>query len=251
MQRLGWALQDWRSLPRTCVLMPPIKPLPLFCRVLVLLLLLLAQPSEVRAEGGPLELRLERWPSWSLPAPLPRPGRSDLIYPEWFVGTWQATSTDLNNADAVLTFAVRFEANRRGQVVGDRAFNAAAVGHALLGNQLMEVRDDPNNPNRQLAVLQHDQQLESTVVGRRTEHPTAEQFLADELTLQVLHGLGEPRISRVETLSRYQRISTDRIEAQQWQASYGSPADGLSGPSLRSWRGALVLERNSPQERPT
>ncbi len=50
-------------------------------------------------------------------------------------------------------------------------------------------------------------------------------------------------MSRVETLSRYRLVGPDRIEAEQWQASYGSPAEGLAGEARRSWRGQLVLER--------
>ena len=138
---------------------------------------------------------------------------------------------------------MHFQRNPRQQVVGDRAYNARAIGTALLGEQLLSVRNDPDNPNRQLALLQGDQQLESTVVGRRSQQAGAALFLADELALQVMHGPGDPRVSRVETLSRYQQISPERIEAEQWQASYGSPADGLAAAARRSWRGHLLLER--------
>uniref|UniRef100_UPI0037D9EB2E DUF6816 family protein n=1 Tax=Vulcanococcus sp. TaxID=2856995 RepID=UPI0037D9EB2E len=125
----------------------------------------------------------------------------------------------------------------------ERAFNATAIGRALLGDQLITVRDDPRNPNRQLAELAGEQQLESTVVGRRSAQPATDLFLADELALQVLHGPGDPRVSRVETLSRYRRISPDRIEAEQWQARYGSPAAGLAADAIGSWSGQLTLER--------
>jgi hypothetical protein len=145
---------------------------------------------------------------------------------------------------------VRFNRDRRGRVVGDRAFNANAIGRALLGEQLLQVRNDPSNPNRQLADLRGDQQLESTVVGRRSEQPDGARFLADELALQVLHGPGDPRISRVETLSRYRRVGPERIEAEQWQASYASPSEGLAAEAQRNWHGTLVLVRLA-QERPT
>jgi hypothetical protein len=68
-------------------------------------------------------------------------------------------------------------------------------------------------------------------------------FLADELALQVLHGPGDPRVSRVETLSRYRLVEPDRIEAEQWQVSYGSPAQGLAAKAQRNWTGVLVLKR--------
>ena len=81
------------------------------------------------------------------------------------------------------------------------------------------------------------------MVGRRSEQLPTDQFLADELSLQVLHGPGDPRVSQVETLSRYVRIDADRIEAQQWQVSYDSPAAGLIAEAKRHWGGMLVLER--------
>ena len=204
-----------------------------------------APVTAVAASHPRLAQRLEAWPQWRLPAPLPRPGRRDLIYPDWFEGNWRATLHDLSDDAPDVHVSLRFQPDGRGAVVGDRAGNAAAIGRALLGENLLRVRDDPRNPNRQIAELSDDRQLESTVVGRREEQPDADTLLADELTLQVLHGPGDPRVSRVETLSRYRRVSPDRIEAEQWQASYGSPADGLAAAALRSWRGSLVLERQT------
>mgnify|MGYP003332044754 CR=1 FL=1 len=100
------------------------------------------------AQAAPtlLSQRAQEWPQWSLPAPLKPPGRRDLTYPAWFAGTWQVHS------DAP-DYTVRFEANASGAIVGDRAFNAQAIGTALLGPQLQGVDNDPANPNRQLARL--------------------------------------------------------------------------------------------------
>ena len=220
-----------------------IQPWRPLAGALLCLLLLTVQPMQAWAGEAALEQRLSAWPHWSLPAPLPRPGHQDLLYPDWFAGSWQATSHDPSGAEPDLHYRVRFSRDQRGRVVGDRAFNAAAIGEALLGEQLLQVRNDPRNPNRQLADLRGDQLLESTVVGRRSDQPDSSLFLADELALQVLHGPGDPRVSRVETLSRYRCVSAERIEAEQWQASYGSPADGLAAEARRSWRGSLVLER--------
>jgi hypothetical protein len=214
----------------------------LLAPLLVCLLAGAAAPAQAAAE--PLEQRLQAWPAWSLPAPLPRPRRGhDLLYPDWFAGQWRATSHDPSGHGPDLHYSVRFQATAGGAAVGERAFNATAIGRALLGDQLIAVRDDPRNPNRQLAELAGDQQLESTVVGRRSSQPAADLFLADELALQVLHGPGDPRVSRVETLSRYRRVSPDQIEAEQWQARYGSPADGLAAEAVGSWSGQLTLER--------
>ena len=203
-----------------------------------------------------LPARAAQWPEWSLPAPLPRPERQDLIYPAWFAGRWQVSS-------GAISFEARFcqQLEVTGQpgrgeraVVGDRAFNALSIGKAVLGEQLLSVRSDPANPNRQIALLADRQELESQVVGRRSETPaitansiaagsstanstaaggstdgsTAPEFWADELSLQLLHGPGEPRLSRVETLSHFVLQADGSILGEQWQASYPSPSLGLA-----------------------
>ncbi len=214
------------------------------------------------AGGGVLAERLADWPEWSLPAPLPRPGRRDLVYPDVFEGTWEVRSEEVAaGSTAPLTYRVRFARNRRGELVGDRAFNAAQVGKALLGPQLLTVANDPANPNRQLATLQGDLSLESTVVGRRTEAAAGDRFIADELALQVVHGPGGARISRVETLTRYELAvlpsgpapsgtassagvdQPGRLRALQWQATYPSPEDGLAAVPLSTHRFSLDLQR--------
>lgn len=203
---------------------------------LVIGLLAMAAP----AWATPLADRAGAWPSWSLPAPLERPGKSDLTYPSWFEGTWQVRSDGL-------TYTVRFIRTRSGAVVGDRAFNAQAIGAALLGNALQSVANDPANPNRQIATFKPPSgpvfSLESTVVGRRQEPPSPTSFEADELALQVLHGPGDPRVSRVETLSRYELQADGQITADQWQATYPSPAYGLAAQPTGTDHVVLSLQR--------
>ncbi|QVL53252.1 MAG: POLO box duplicated region [Cyanobium sp. M30B3] len=210
---------------------------------LVLLLWLPEGAAGALAAEGPLAGRILQWPQWRLPAPLQRPGRRDLVYPDWFLGDWQVSSSD------GLSYPVRFIPSAEG-VVGDRSFNAAAVGRALLGEQLAAVANDPANPNRQVAHLRRSDgqrlALDSTVVGRRREQPAAGDLLVDELALQVLHGAGEPAVSRVETLTRFHRLPDGSIQAEQWQATYGSPAGGLGAAALRSDHLRLRLERVPP-----
>jgi hypothetical protein len=247
-----------------------------------------------------LPARAAQWPEWSLPAPLPRPERQDLIYPAWFAGRWQVSS-------GAISFEARFcqrpevmgkqphvcqspdpgkppELGQPGRgeraVVGDRAFNALSIGKAVLGEQLLSVRSDPANPNRQIALLADRQELESQVVGRRSETPpitesstaaggstaagsstagstaaadptaagrstagsTAPEFWADELSLQVLHGPGEPRLSRVETLSHFVLQADGSIQGEQWQASYPSPSLGLAARATSTNHELLKLD---------
>ena len=175
-----------------------------------------------------LEQRLEAWPDWSLPAPLPRPSkRDDLVYPDWFIGLWQVESRDVDAPDEQpLIHPARFQPDRRGRLVGDRNFNATAIGQALLGEQLLRVEEDPDSANRQIAWFKGDLHLETTVTGRRQEWRRPDTFLADELVLQILHAPGPPRISRIETLSRYRRCG-DAICAEQWQGRYSPPGESL------------------------
>ncbi|MGL6133158.1 MAG: DUF6816 family protein [Prochlorococcaceae cyanobacterium] len=219
--------------------------IPCLAALSALVLLLAPAAPAAAASASLLEPRCQAWPQWTLPAPLERPGRRDLHYPDWFAGSWEVLSSDGSS------YQVHFLRDGRGRVVGDRAGNAAAVGAALLNDQLRSVSDDPRNPNRQLARLAGPGgsmvELESTVVGRRTETLTTELFLADELSLQVVHGAGEPAVSRVETLSRFERLDPDHITAQQWQARYPSPALGLSARAERGEQLTLSLVRAEPE----
>ena len=198
-----------------------------------------------------LPARAASWPDWQLPAPLQPSGRSDLVYPAWFAGSWQLSSHDLAGQEPDLQHPVRFVDQGGGVVVGDRAFNANAVGAALLGAQLLAVENDPANPNRQLARLAGGVLLESTVVARRSEPSDngsgADRFSADELALQVVRGPGgEPRISQVETLSRYRLEADGTISGEQWQATYPSPGAGLIARPLRTAHWQLRLVRPTP-----
>ena len=121
-----------------------------------------------------LETRLEAWPSWPDPAPLPRPRTNqDLVYPDWFEGLWEVESLDLLANGKVdeslppLEHLAQFQLNQHNDVVGNRPFNARAVGQALLGKQLLSVEQAPDQVNRQLARLSDDRLLETTVIGRK------------------------------------------------------------------------------------
>ena len=206
---------------------------PLLTLLITMLLQFVAVPSAAAASDGGthyLEQRFASWPQWSLPAPLPRPrSKQDLIYPDWFSGTWQVTSEALDDSgrarpdDPPLVHKVRFLRNRRGELIGDRPYNAASVGKALLGEQLLSVEQDPGQVNRQLARFRDDVLLETTVIGRRETNPkTASDFFSDELVLQILHGPGSPRLSRIETLTHYVRCG-DGICADQRQVSHAGP----------------------------
>jgi hypothetical protein len=229
----------------------------LLSTILAVWLAVWAVPAPAAADdGGLLEARIAAWPQWRLPGPLPRPGRADLEYPDWFAGDWLVSSLeDGAPPEETVHWPVRFRPIPGGGVVGERAANARAVGQVLLGKALREVRDDPANPNRQIARLAGDQILETTVVGRRSGQDPRDGglFLADELVLQVLHGPGDPRVSRIETLSRYERRRQDGqtwIEAEQWQARYPSPAQGLVATATATGHWRIRLDPLPPGSDP-
>ena len=165
------------------------------------------------------------------------------MYPTWFEGTWTVESTDLEDA-STLDHLARFgtTSTSRGAVVGDRNFNARAIGSAVLGDQLLAVEQAPGQVNRQLARLSNDRQLETTVIGRRESPLDQPTFVSDELVLQILHGPGAPRISRIETLSRYERCD-DGICAELWQARYSPPGEEITAAPLHVSHYRLTLKR--------
>ena len=78
------------------------------------------------------------------------------------------------------------------------------------------------------------------MTGRRQESPTEDTFLADELVLQILHTPGAPRLSRIETLSRYNRCGED-ICAEQWQARYPDPGQTITNKAVSVHRYQLTM----------
>ena len=258
---------------RTGAILTPILRRGVGLLALLLTLLLLAPlPAAARASdaplsavtplrqsgpGGPtpLEARLASWPGWRLPAPLPRPGNRAPAWPDWFAGEWVVHSVSLpsSTADAGREdppWRARFLQDPGGRVVADRAYNAASLGRALLGEALLSVRDDPRHPLRQLSRFRDGGLLESTLVGARSEVIDAGTFLNDELSLQVLHGPVDPQLNRVETLGRWRRRPDGGIDGEQWQARYRSPGEGLIAAAEETAHIRLSLDPAPPESGP-
>lgn len=206
------------------------------------------------ARAGTLTNRLQDFPVWDK-LPLIE-ARGDLAYPDWMVGTWELTSTlvdvvaplapdivtpgfESNQAmlDQPVTSVVRFvevpnilsgffpRVLSQGQIVADRAFNGLNMAQAYLGEAAVKaVKVDPNNPNRQLTLLEQGRQLESTVTGRATEAPQVDRFVTAERFQQIFRGTAVPYLNEVETTTDYWNLG-DRIEANQVTAVYLSPQD--------------------------
>ncbi|NEQ98426.1 MAG: hypothetical protein F6K30_17185 [Cyanothece sp. SIO2G6] len=170
--------------------------------------------------GGILSDRLNAFPHWQNKPPVQQ-AEGDLIYPDWFEGTWQMTSTLVEMVAPLAPEVVTpgFEGNRQflqqpitnlirfvparvgggrflGQllktqekIVSDRAFNGLNLARAYLGEDgVVSVKVDPDNPNRQITLLKGNQQLVSTVTGRNTEAPTPYDFVTTEVFQQFFGG---------------------------------------------------------------
>ncbi|MCT7972317.1 DUF6816 family protein [Laspinema olomoucense] len=225
-----------------------------------MVIILLLTPGNALA--GPLADRLQAFPHWQS-KPAVSVAEGDLMYPEWIKGTWDVTSTLIEQiaplAPSLVTpgfeknqaylnqpvqFQVRFVAGSglnpggwRGipigvtqnpGVVADRAFNGLKIAQAYLGTPAVEsVKVDPGDPNRQITVLKGDRQLVSLVTGRGSEIPAPDQFIATEITQQIFRRQPQIYLNEVETTTHYQRLKDDpdKITANQITAIYLSPQD--------------------------
>jgi hypothetical protein len=203
--------------------------------------------------------RLEKFPQWN-DKPLVRVAEEDLIYPDWFAGQWQVTSTAIEQvaplAPKIVTpgfennrkylnkpvrFQVRFQKNYSPKptklltssaiagklpVVADRAFNGLKIARAYFGDEgVISVKIDPKNFNKQITVLKSGDRLISTVTGRNSEQPARNHFFSTEITQQLFRNRSGIYLNEVETTTVYQLLDSGNIEANQVTAIYLSPQD--------------------------
>jgi hypothetical protein len=171
------------------------------------------------ADASLLQNRLETFPHWQKPPSLP-PAQGDLIYPDWFAGDWQVTSTLLEQVAPLspaitspgfesnrrwlnqpVQFPVKFGRNPQGQVIADRVFNGASLARAYLGDAVQQVKLDPQSVNRQVVLFRSacpesgyqanfqkycDRQLVTITQTRQQDPPTPlmEDWLTSELSQQ-------------------------------------------------------------------
>lgn len=117
-------------------------------------------------------------------------------------------------------------------IVADRAFNGLNIARAYLGKAaVLGVTVPPENPNRQVARLQGDRQLLSTVTARASAQPDPDTFIATEVTQQSFVGAPQVYFNTVETTTVYRRSplpspdQTSAIAGDQYSAVYLSPRD--------------------------
>jgi hypothetical protein len=205
------------------------------------------------ALAGPLAERVQRFPQWTEPPPT-QAAQEDLVYPDWFKGTWIVTSQlealEAPLAPAIVTpgfeqnrqwlqrpvqFQVRFRPEFRplgnlpplatGQIVPDRAFNGLSIARAYLGDIVEREEVKPHNPNEQLTLLKGDRQLVSRISRRATETVSPEEFIATELVQQIFRAAANPYLNTVESTTDYLRQADGSLVGEQLTAVYLSPQD--------------------------
>ncbi len=210
------------------------------------------------AIASPLESRLANYPQWQNKPPV-KAARGDLYYPEWLAGTWDATSTlieqtaplapeivtpgfedNQRNIEQPFQFSVRFGEDyfipekslfakfqsQTPQVVADRVYNGTNIARAYLGaNNVLRVQIDPENPNKQITLLRGDRTLSSQVTARASENLEDDRFIASEVTKQLFRSPDRIYLNEVETTSDYHLVNSQTIKATQITAIYLSPQD--------------------------
>jgi hypothetical protein len=198
--------------------------------------------SSEGAISGVLSDRIDRYPNWDTLPPVAQ-HEGELNYPQWFRGSWLATSTLLaqtaplapeivtpgfeNNRqyiDRPIEFTVRFVPSDPArdvqmplnlprlksnlpipQIVADRAFNGSNIATAYLGAaNVKSVKVDPQNHTKQITQLTQDRQLEAFVTGFDREIPDATHFIAAEVSQQVFRTSATIYLNTVETTTSYQ-----------------------------------------------
>lgn len=204
------------------------------------------------ALAGSLSDRLASFPDWQGKPPT-QVSQGDLIYPDWFAGRWQVTTTltdmvapfapDLVTPgfesnrqfmDKPILFPVRFVKEEQGLfgwrkrgIISDRAFNGMSLAKAYLGDRLvLAVKVDPTNPNRQVTLLRDERELVSTVTARAIESAES-QFITSEVFQQEFRSVSQLYFNEVENTTAYQQQEVDNpaIVADQVTAIYLSPQD--------------------------
>ena len=216
-------------------------------RLFALLVVLLASP--VRAET--LAEHVRRFPQVNEAVAMDT-ARGELVYPDWFFGTWQVSTTLVDLAaplgDGVINrrafaasralkgkpvrFRARFVRNRFGEVVADLAFNARSISEAYLGKAVIDVVVRPEDVNRQVLKLRGGREGELVTLRRRTEGSGADRFDAAEFYQQTFTGERVPTLRAIETTTLYTRRPTGTFTADQMTAVFLDP--GIRTTSRRA-----------------
>ena len=195
------------------------------------------------------------WPNWRSPSFLKRPSmKDDLIYPDWFEGTWDVNSKIYGDKNKESIFhSAKFIHNSSGKLVADREYNTQSFALSSKNGGFLSVKNDPKSPNRQFAKLSEDRYLETKIIGRLYEKINDNIFITDELTLQIFHTPELSRVSQVETLTQFRKCRSDgssvsqlsgfNICGEQFQAIYNQPGQNLISLPIRTDQSEIILRK--------
>ncbi len=207
----------------------------------------------------PIADRLAAYPYWKRLPPL-KQRQGEIHYPDWFAGTWDVTSTLLeqsaplapditspgfeNNQALVeqpIHFTVRFTTERplpeftwaiadwvnpEAITLPDRRFNAESIAQAYLGgDQNVTVQLLPHSSPRLITRFSSEAWIMSSVIGFSQAQPDETEFLTTELSSQQFTNQGQQYLNQVETTTAYQHLENGAIAAEQITAIYLSPQD--------------------------
>ena len=229
-----------------------------FCLILFSFFLLWALGTNYNTIASPLSDRVEHYPHWQDKPPV-KAAHGDLHYPNWLAGTWNATSTLIEQtaplAPSIVTpgfednqqylnqpvsFQVRFGKEyfipeksffskfqtQSPKPVADRVYNGTNIAIAYLGAEnVWQVKTDPENPNKQITLLKGDRKLISQVTARASDNTQPDRFISSEVTKQLFRSPERIYLNEVETTSDYHLNDDEIIEANQITAIYLSPQD--------------------------
>ena len=194
--------------------------------------------------------RKSSWPEWNLPAPLRRPSlKDDLIYPNWFEGTWDVVNSIVGeDEEESIMHVAKFFVDSSNRIVADREYNTNSYAVNSKEKEFLFVKNDPNSPNRQFAQLINDRFLETKIIGRSQERINEELFLTDELMLEILHSQSLTRVSQVETLTEFSKCNFEdennfHICGEQFQAIYNEPGQNIKSFPILTQEFKLVLSK--------
>ena len=204
-----------------------------------------------------LSERKSIWPNWRVPSFLKRPRlKDDLIYPDWFEGTWDVTS-DIEgdkNEEAIIHSA-KFKYDASGKLVADREYNTKSFALSSKNGGFLSVKNDPKSPNRQFAKLTQDRYLETKIIGRLYETIKDDIFITDELILEIFHTPELSRVSQVETLTEFRKcgfdgdafseLSSFNICGEQFQSVYNQPGQTLLSLPIKTEKSKLILTKTN------
>ncbi|MGK7944213.1 MAG: DUF6816 family protein [Microcystaceae cyanobacterium] len=210
--------------------------------------------STSTALADTLNERLTHYPHWHHQPPLTQT-TGDIHYPEQFSGTWQVTSTLVeqiaplaptittpgfeNNRRYLqqpLTFKVRFQPESLGAsyswaiptllksastIIADRSYNATEISRVYLGDSaILGIESNLKPSPRLITYFPEQKTLISTVMSYEVEAPETNHFITCELTRQEFRQEKGRYRNEVETLTNYLLLEPEHLEAEQITAIY-------------------------------